>query len=61
MRAALVAALLVLLAVGCGQRGALYLRESPPPGVRPPKPEPYKPVPYPKEGDEDSGTDGAKK
>jgi len=47
MRAALVAALLVLLAVGCGQRGALYLRESPPPGVRPPKPEPYKPVPYP--------------
>ena len=44
-------ACLVLLALmaGCGQKGPLYLRESPPPGVRPPKPKPYEPVPYPRE------------
>ena len=52
MRFAVVAAVF-LLALGCGQKGNLYLRESPPPGVRPAKPEPYQPVPYPKEpGDE---------
>ena len=38
---------LFLLAAGCGQKGPLYLRESPPPGVRPAKPKPYEPVPYP--------------
>jgi predicted small lipoprotein YifL len=37
-----------LAAAGCGQKGPLYLRESPPPGVKPKKPEPYQPVPYPK-------------
>lgn len=37
------------LAAGCGQKGPLYLRESPPPGVKPPKPRPYEPVPYPRE------------
>ena len=36
-------------AAGCGQKGPLYLRDSPPPGVKPPKPEPYEPVPYPRE------------
>jgi predicted small lipoprotein YifL len=39
--------LLLLLAAGCGQKGPLYLRESPPPGVKPAKPKPYEPVPYP--------------
>lgn len=38
---------LFLLAAGCGQKGPLYLRESPPPGVKPAKPKPYEPVPYP--------------
>ena len=56
MRPAVLAALLLTLAAGCGQRGILYLRDSPPPGVKPAKPEPYKPVPYPKEsGDEAEG------
>jgi len=37
-----------VLAAGCGQRGDLYLRDKPPPGLKPPKTEPvYKPVPYP--------------
>lgn len=59
MRLAVLVALLVPLAAGCGQKGVLYLRDSPPPGVKPAKPEPYKPVPYPKEpGDE---AEGAKK
>ena len=42
-------AVLVLfaLAAACGQKGPLYLRESPPPGVKPAKPKPYEPVPYP--------------
>ena len=49
--------LIVLLAVAlfslaaCGQKGSLYLRDNPPPGVKPPKPEPFKPVPYPQESD----------
>jgi predicted small lipoprotein YifL len=38
-----------LLAAGCGQKGPLYLRDSPPPGVKPAKPKPYEPVPYPRE------------
>ena len=33
----------------CGQKGPLYLREKPPPGVKPERPAPYKPVPYPAE------------
>jgi predicted small lipoprotein YifL len=37
----------VAVLAGCGQRGPLYLRDSPPPGVKPAKPEPYRPVPYP--------------
>ena len=41
-------ALLVTLPVrACGQRGPLYLRDEPPPGVKPERPAPYKPVPYP--------------
>lgn len=41
----------IAIAAGCGQRGALYLRDSPPPGVKPPKPEPIQPVPYPRDAD----------
>jgi len=46
MRFLLVLAALAL-AAGCGQKGPLYLRDNPPPGVRPAKPAPAKPVPYP--------------
>jgi predicted small lipoprotein YifL len=49
-RISLLAVVLVSLAA-CGQKGGLYLRDNPPPGVRPPKPEPFKPVPYPQESD----------
>ena len=45
--------LLFVLTAGCGQKGPLYLRESPPPGVKPAKPKPYEPVPYPPDGRED--------
>jgi predicted small lipoprotein YifL len=44
---------IALLAAGCGQKGPLYFRDNPPPGVKPPRPEPYKPVPYP----QDAGAD----
>jgi predicted small lipoprotein YifL len=44
--AVVVAALMV---AGCGQRGPLYLRDSPPPGVKPEKTERAKPAPYPQE------------
>lgn len=47
MRAVAVLVVIGLLVAACGQRGPLYLRESPPPGVKPPKQAPYKPVPYP--------------
>ncbi len=39
----------VALAAGCGKKGPLYLRESPPPGIKPAKPKPSQPVPYPPE------------
>jgi predicted small lipoprotein YifL len=41
------AVMVTFLASGCGQRGPLYLRDSPPPGVKPPIAKPYEPVPYP--------------
>jgi predicted small lipoprotein YifL len=44
-----------LVIAGCGQKGPLYLRDNPPPGVKPPKPAPYEPVPYP------SGADDARR
>jgi predicted small lipoprotein YifL len=44
--------LAVVLAPGCGKKGPLYLRDSPPPGVTPAKPKPYEPVPYPPERSE---------
>lgn len=47
MRSLALVAAAVLLAAACGQRGPLYLRDQPPPGVTPPKVDPYQPVPYP--------------
>ena len=47
MRFFLLGAALVLVVAGCGQKGPLYLRDSPPPGVKPLKPKPVEPVPYP--------------
>jgi predicted small lipoprotein YifL len=47
MRFLLICAVIALAASGCGQKGPLYLRENPPPGVKPLKPAPPKPVPYP--------------
>ena len=61
MRLLLLIVLISLLAAACGQKGPLYFRDSPPPGVKPPKPEAYKPVPYPKEAGEDESTGGEKK
>jgi len=55
MRAALLFLLLAGLAFGCGQRGELYLRANPPPGVKPPKTDAHKPVPYPQPVGEDTG------
>jgi predicted small lipoprotein YifL len=51
------AAAILLASAGCGQKGPLYLREAPPPGVKPVKPEAYKPVPYPKEPERDGGAE----
>jgi predicted small lipoprotein YifL len=61
MRSVLLMLMISALAAGCGQKGALYFRESPPAGVKPPKPEPYQPLPYPKEPAEDENTGGDKK
>jgi predicted small lipoprotein YifL len=61
MRHAFLIVLVSLLTAGCGQKGPLYFRESPPPGVKPPKPEAYKPVPYPKEAGEDNSAGDTKK
>lgn len=59
MRARIILALAVaLFAAGCGQRGPLYLRENPPPGMQSPPPQPYQPVPYPRDTRK-SGPDGA--
>ena len=51
MRILLLAAAVALLAA-CGQKGPLYLRDSPPPGVKPAKPATPKPVPYPEQKEE---------
>lgn len=47
LRLLLGALVVTLAAAACGQRGPLYLRDNPPPGVKPPPPPAYKPVPYP--------------
>ena len=56
MRFALVAAIVLCSATACGQKGGLYLRENPPPGVKAAKPEPYKPLPYPKDAGDEADT-----
>jgi predicted small lipoprotein YifL len=48
MRFLLIIGVAIALTAGCGQKGPLYLRDNPPPGVKPPKPA-AKPVPYPDE------------
>jgi predicted small lipoprotein YifL len=52
MRAAACFVAALILAAGCGQKGPLYLRDKPPPGVKPPKPQAYTPVPYPAEAED---------
>jgi len=47
MRLLALVAAMALAAGACGQRGPLYLRDNPPPGVKPEKRDTYKPVPYP--------------
>jgi predicted small lipoprotein YifL len=54
MRSIALLAAAVLLAAGCGQRGPLYLRDQPPPGMRPSKAEAYQPVPYPADAKRDA-------
>lgn len=56
MRAAAILLAALILAAGCGQKGPLYLRESPPPGFKPPKPKAYKPVPYPADAEDANET-----
>jgi predicted small lipoprotein YifL len=57
MRIVLLIAVSTALAIlgGCGQRGDLYFRNNPPPGVKPHKAEPYKPVPYPADSESHGG------
>ena len=53
---ALLLVLLVALVLGaCGQRGPLYFRDAPPPGIKPERGDVYKPVPYPKDAERDAG------
>lgn len=54
MRSIALLAAVVLLAAGCGQRGPLYLRDQPPPGMRPSKAGAYQPVPYPADAKRDA-------
>ena len=53
MRFLILVAVLALAAAGCGKKGPLYLRDSPPPGIKPAKPKPYTPVPYPPQPSEE--------
>ena len=53
MRLLLILGALALAAAACGQRGPLYLRDKPPPGVKPEKRDTYKPVPYPRQAPEE--------
>lgn len=54
MRFLLLAALFAVGAAGCGQKGPLYFRDNPPPGIKPPRTDTYEPVPYPKEEPKDA-------
>lgn len=44
----------LMLAAGCGQKGPLYLRDKPPPGLKPQKSETYRPAPYPADAEDDA-------
>jgi predicted small lipoprotein YifL len=48
-----IAALMLALTLvsACGQRGPLYFRDSPPPGIKPERPASVKPTPYPVDPD----------
>lgn len=59
MRSLFFGAALALAALGCGQKGILYLRDNPPPGVKPSAVQDYKPVPYPKDAPQGPERDGA--
>jgi predicted small lipoprotein YifL len=52
VRALAVILAVLVLAAGCGQKGPLYLRDKPPPGVKSKKSDTYKPEPYPAETDD---------
>jgi len=54
MRLAALLTALALAAGGCGQKGPLYLRDNPPPGVKTENRDTYKPVPYPTEPADES-------
>jgi len=54
MRATALIVCITLLAAGCGQRGPLYLRDQPPPGVTVRKVDTYEPVPYPSDEERDA-------
>ena len=54
MRAFAMILAVLMLAAGCGQKGALYLRDKPPPGVKPQKSETYRPAPYPADAEDDA-------
>lgn len=56
MRSILALVSLLVALSACGQRGPLYFRDSPPPGVKPERPAPVKPVPYPIQPDEPGRT-----
>ena len=54
MRATALIVCVTLLAASCGQRGPLYLRDQPPPGVTVRKVDTYEPVPYPSDEERDA-------
>jgi len=54
MRLLALLAAAALAMAGCGQRGPLYLRDNPPPGVKTEKRDTYKPVPYPPSAPEEN-------
>ena len=53
MRAFAIILVVLMLAAGCGQKGPLYLRNKPPPGVKPQQSETYRPAPYPADAEDD--------
>lgn len=57
--AAVVAAAIAAPLAGCGQKGPLYLRERPPPHVKPVQPDRYHPIPYPQGAPADAEADRA--